>query len=190
MAKRVVALFDDIVAAHRAVDSLVANGYRRSDVSLRSDPTVGLGEVPLRARMRALRPRFVALGASMGALIGGCFAALAGLYWYSVHVGQIASVFSMLVWIVPGVALGVAVGVALGLAASEGVFAESSSHHQHRYRTPGAVVVVDTVEGLADPTAQFLLRFGAVGASVGPSLRREPPAEPPDILGGPARQPA
>jgi uncharacterized protein (TIGR02271 family) len=184
MAKTVVALYDDLSDAHRAISDLVDSGYRRDDISLVAnasneeyrryfdeegryvarDEDMDMDDVSRqRAAAGELTPAEGAgAGAGIGAAIGGVGGLVIGLGLLAVPGVGPALAAGPLVSALVGAGIGAAAGGLMGALVNSGVPEEQAGYYSEGVRRGGSLVSVSADDAEADRAADIMARHNAV----------------------------
>lgn len=174
MAKTVVALFDDLATAQRAVQSLLDSGFNSSDIALVSSNSRGefnqyfnqQGQFTGTPTARSGAASGVAEGAGIGAVVGGLAGLGIGLAMALIPgVGPVLAVG----WLASGLAgagmgagVGAAAGGIIGTLTGAGVPKEQAGLYAEGVRRGGTLVAVRAPDERANDASMTLKRFSPV----------------------------
>jgi uncharacterized protein (TIGR02271 family) len=164
MDKVVVGLYDRLEDAHRAVDTLVNEGFRRDDISLVASDEAG--EYRRYVKTEGGSEEDVAggaaAGAGIGAVIGGLGGLLVGLGALAIPgIGPVLAA-GPLVSALAGAGIGAAAGGLIGALADLGIPEEQAERYAEGVRRGGTLVVVSTNPEHANRAVEIMTRFNPV----------------------------
>lgn len=158
MDKTVVALFDDISTAEKAVQELENLGFSRDNISLMAanrrgdDGGASTGSAADGA----------AAGAGIGAVLGGLAGLLVGIGALAIPgIGPIIAA-GPLAAALGGAGIGAAAGGVIGALVDAGVPEPEAQYYAEGVRRGGTLVTVRASEGMADRATNILNRYGPV----------------------------
>ncbi|HLM56423.1 MAG TPA: DUF2382 domain-containing protein [Pyrinomonadaceae bacterium] len=163
MSKTVVGLFDDRVAAQNAVRELVAEGFRKDEVSLVSKKPDGKGvEVEYVEEDGREQIEDMAKGAGTGAAIGAGAALLLSLTALSIPgIGPVLAA-GPLAALIAGAGIGATAGGMVSGLTRLGVEDDDAHTYAEGLRRGGTLVSVNTDNHYADLAVNVMRRLGAV----------------------------
>jgi len=170
MEKTVVALYDDVAIAQRAVEKLVNNGFTRDSVSLLANDasneyakylnTYGAGTDYTEDAVTASE------GAGFGATVGALTGILVGLGAFMIPgVGPIIGAGPLIAGLTGGVVGAVAGGATGGLVGGlvkTGVAPEDAQYYAEGVRRGGTLVVVHTIDNASQQARDILNEYHPV----------------------------
>jgi uncharacterized protein (TIGR02271 family) len=169
--KNIIALYDDIETAHKAIRALRDAGGSQTDISLVAHDVEGrygmhLGDKPT---SKPDTSDGAATGAGLGAVLGGIGGLLVGLGALAipgigpvVAAGPLATAIAALVGAGAGAVAGGAAGGLLGALVDMGLPEEEAGWYAEGVRRGGALVVVRTDDTRVDQVRRLLNQFGPV----------------------------
>ncbi|HEX8116736.1 MAG TPA: hypothetical protein VF521_05645, partial [Pyrinomonadaceae bacterium] len=163
MAKTVVGLFDDRVAAQNAVRELTAEGFRGEEVSLVSKKPDGKGvEVEYVEEDGREQIEDMAKGAGTGAAIGAGAALLLSLTALSIPgIGPVLAA-GPLAALIAGAGVGAAAGGLVSGLKRLGIEDDDANTYAEGLKRGGTLVTVNTDNERADAAVGVMRRLGAV----------------------------
>ncbi|MEP7284470.1 MAG: general stress protein [Chloroflexota bacterium] len=168
MYKTVVALYDDVAVAQRAIEKLVSNGFTRDNISLLANDAsndyshyldrYGTGET--------VDAVTASDGAGFGATVGALTGVLVGLGAFMIPgVGPIIGAGPLIAGLTGGVVGAVAGGATGGLVGGlvkTGVAPEDAEYYAEGVRRGGTLVVVHTPDSLSQRVRDILNEYHPV----------------------------
>lgn len=164
MDRTVVALFDDMTTAERAVQELVSNGFNRDQISLVASDRVHTdsGEVSTGSTMAETPADGAAAGAGIGAVLGGLAGLLVGIGALAIPgIGPIIAA-GPLAAALAGAGLGAATGGVIGALVDAGVPEEEAQYYAEGVRRGGILVTLRADEGSMSRAMAILNRYSPV----------------------------
>jgi hypothetical protein len=158
MDKTVVALFDDMSTAEKAVQELEHLGFSRDHISLMA---ANRGGDDGGAAAGSAADGAVA-GAGIGAVLGGLAGLLVGIGALAIPgIGPIIAA-GPLAAALGGAGIGAVAGGVIGALVDAGVPEEQAQYYAEGIRRGGTLVTVNASEGMADRATNILNRYGPV----------------------------
>jgi hypothetical protein len=157
MDKTVVALFDDISTAEKAVQELVNMGFSRDNISLMAANRDGSD-----AATTGTAADGAVTGAGIGAVLGGLAGLLIGIGALAIPgIGPIIAAGPLAVAL-GGAGLGAAAGGVIGALVDAGVPEDQAEYYAEGVRRGGTLVTVRADEGMTDRATNILNRYGPI----------------------------
>ena len=163
MDRTVVALFDDVNTAQRALEEMLSKGFDRNDISVvRADQKTGAGA---KEAADAIEPSGTATGAGIGAALGGIAGLVIGLGALAIPgVGPIVAA-GPLAATLAGAGIGAATGGIIGALADAGIPEQDAGYYAEGIRRGGTLLTVRTDENRVSQATEILNRFAPVNVN-------------------------
>lgn len=162
MARTIVALYDSIDDAHKAVEDLLAAGFDRDHISLVARDVDERYASEIDASDDDDMGKAVASGAATGGALGAIAGVLVGINSLAIPgVGPIVAVGPIAGGLM-GLGLGAAAGGLAGGLVEAGVSEDEADTYAEGVRRGGSLVTVHADDALADDAANILNRHHAV----------------------------
>ena len=162
MAKTVVGLFDSNGEAHRVVQDLIDNGFKRESISLIANSR-GLGPDP-NAEPSEYTPDAgsnAVAGAETGAVVGGIAGLLMGLGALAIPgIGPVLAA-GPLAATLAGASIGAVAGGLIGALVHQGVPEQHAHYYAEGVRRGGTLITVNSPDDQADLAVEILHKHGA-----------------------------
>jgi uncharacterized membrane protein len=160
MDRTVVALFDDVGTAQRALEALLNNDFNRSDISVvrtNQQSTTGTD-----TRTDADIASGAATGAGVGAVLGGIAGLVVGLGALAIPgIGPIVAA-GPLATTLAGAGIGAATGGVIGALTDAGIPETEAEYYAEGIRRGGTLLTVRASESQASRAINILQRFSPV----------------------------
>jgi uncharacterized protein (TIGR02271 family) len=160
MAKTVVALYDDVDQAHRAIRDLVDSGFSRDDISLLTRDT--REETGRRETGESKVGEGAGAGAGIGAIIGGAGGLLVGLGALVIPgIGPLLAA-GPLAAALAGAGVGAGVGALAGALVGLGIPEQDAEYYSEGIRRGGTLVTVQTSDEMTTQAVDILEHYNPV----------------------------
>lgn len=162
MEKTVVALFDDIDTAQRALEALISDGFDRSDVSVVRTNENGDYAAGTTTDVTTADTSGAAAGAGIGAALGGLAGLVIGLGVLAIPgLGPVLAA-GPLAMTLAGAGIGAAAGGLIGALTDVGIPEKEAGYFAEGIRRGGTLLTVRANEDRVSSATQILNRFSPV----------------------------
>ncbi len=160
MDRTVVAMFDDLNTAQRAMEELLRNGFDRSDISVvRANQT---GEYTSNTTTDVGDASGMAAGAGVGAALGGLAGLVVGLGALAIPgIGPIVAA-GPLATTLAGAGIGAVAGGLIGALTDVGIPEEEAGYYVEGIRRGGTLLTVRASDNMVSRASEILNRFSPV----------------------------
>lgn len=160
MDRTVVAMFDDLDTAQRALEELLRNGFDRSDISVvRANQT---GEYTSNTTTNTGDASGVAAGAGVGAALGGLAGLVVGLGALAIPgIGPIVAA-GPLATTLAGAGIGAVAGGLIGALTDVGIPEEEAGYYAEGIRRGSTLLTVRASDNMVSRASDILNRFSPV----------------------------
>lgn len=161
MERTVVALFDDVNSAQRALEELLNNGFDRSDISVVRTNTEGEYTVGT-TTTENMSASGAAAGVGIGAALGGIAGLVVGLGVLAIPgIGPIVAA-GPLATTLAGAGIGAAAGGIIGVLTDVGIPESEAGYYVEGVRRGGTLLTVRASESQVSQVTEVLNRFSPV----------------------------
>ena len=160
MDRTVVAMFDDVNGAQRAMEELLRNGFDRSDISVvRANQS---GDYTSNTTTNAGDASGMAAGAGVGAALGGLAGLVVGLGALAIPgIGPIVAA-GPLATTLAGAGIGAVAGGLIGALTDVGIPEEEAGYYAEGVRRGGTLLTVRASDNMVSRASEILNRFSPI----------------------------
>jgi hypothetical protein len=159
MDRTVVALYEDVNIAHRAVEELLSNGFDRNDISVVRTNQTSAGGVDTETTAGGGDASGMAAGAGVGAALGGLAGLVVGLGALAIPgIGPIVAA-GPLATTLAGAGIGAVAGGLIGALTDIGIPEEEAGYYAEGVRRGGTLVTVRATGEMVGRASEILNRF-------------------------------